>query len=636
MRSRAAAILGLVVSFGLAVIAPVTGVAATAVADDLRIDEVDLAGYPDVAFTISVPMATLGTDLGSDDVAVLEDGQPRTHTLERLAGDDLAVLLLVDTSGSMSGGPLEAARTAAAAFLGDLPAGTPAAVGSFGSAPTAPTAFTTDRQQQLAALDDLAPAGETALNDALVAAAAHLPTGTDLHRAIVLLSDGGDTVSTTTADEALAALAAAGATVHAIELTTPESDRPALRRVTDATGGTLTSTTDPAALRELYGAVASTLVNRYRVVYRSAGSGATDLTVDVTAGAVAATATRQLQLPVLRPATTAPAPVPQRGTVSDPGWVGGTWVLPTGATAVFAALAFLLLPLLAPHERRSVLDGPSGGLADRLGQLPGLRSIADHLVGAADRRIEGERRRQVASRLERAGVSLRPGEAVVLTVAGMTTVGAAVSALTNPLLGVAAAVSVAFLARTAVSVMAQRRSDAFTDQLPDTLQVLGGSLRAGHGLLQAIDTVANEAADPTAEEFRRVVVEVRLGRDLDVALAALADRIAVDDVHWMVQAMEIHRRVGGDLAEVLDNVAHTVRERMHVRGQIRALSAEGRISAWILGALPLVVMAALQLIRPGYFGALLAHSLGRMLAAGGAALMVLGILWIRRLIRVVY
>ena len=132
----------------------------------------------------------------------------------------------------------------------------------------------------------------------------------------------------------------------------------------------------------------------------------------------------------------------------------------------------------------------------------------------------------------------------------------------------------------------RKRQEAFADQLEQTLPLMAGSLRAGFSVTQAIDAVARESDEPTASEFRRVVVETRLGRDTDEALGALAERVESEDFRWVVQAIEIHRQVGGDLSEVLDNVYATIRDRNGVRRQIQALSGEGKLSAIILFVLP--------------------------------------------------
>ena len=186
-----------------------------------------------------------------------------------------------------------------------------------------------------------------------------------------------------------------------------------------------------------------------------------------------------------------------------------------------------------------------------------------------------------------------------------------------------------------MSARADRRRARFTEQLSDTLQLLSGTLRAGYGLMQAVDAVAKEGESPTGEEFRRVVVETRLGRDLTECLQALADRMGGEDIAWVVQAVDINREVGGDLAEVLDTVAATIRERAQIRRQVKALSAEGRLSAYVLVALPVFLIGVMSLTNRSYVGEL-THGTGLVLATGGAALLAVGAAWLRRLCRLVY
>src|SRR5207247_10935548 len=124
------------------------------------------------------------------------------------------------------------------------------------------------------------------------------------------------------------------------------------------------------------------------------------------------------------------------------------------------------------------------------------------------------------------------------------------------------------------------------DQLPDVLTILASSLRAGHSFLQALDTVSKEIPEPAKAEFNRVVAEIRLGRSTEDSLEALADRVGSEDFKWAVLAVNIQREVGGNLAEILDNVSDTLRERAIMRRQVRVLTAEGRLSAYVLGAMP--------------------------------------------------
>jgi tight adherence protein B len=203
-------------------------------------------------------------------------------------------------------------------------------------------------------------------------------------------------------------------------------------------------------------------------------------------------------------------------------------------------------------------------------------------------------------------------------------------------MGLVLGVAVPLLVRVVLNFMAGRRRKRFSDQLSDTLQILSGTLRAGHGLAQGIDAVGREAESPTAEEFRRLTIETRLGRDFIEALSALADRIGSDDFQWIVQAIEIQRDVGGDLAEVLDTVAGTIRDRTRIRRQVSALSAEGRMSAWVLMILPFGLGGMMEVTNPDYVSPLFGSSTGYKLLAVAAVLLIVGGLWLRRIVRPVF
>ena len=159
---------------------------------------------------------------------------------------------------------------------------------------------------------------------------------------------------------------------------------------------------------------------------------------------------------------------------------------------------------------------------------------------------------------------------------------------------------VPFGARLLVKIRAGRRRAAFADQLDDSLQLMASSLRAGHSLLRAVDAVSQDAVSPTSEEFARIVNETRVGRDLSDSLDEVAERMGSDDFTWVAQAIAIHREVGGNLAEVLDAVGHTIRERNQIRRQVKALSAEGKLSAIVLGALPFGIIGFISMTNPGY------------------------------------
>jgi len=326
--------------------------------------------------------------------------------------------------------------------------------------------------------------------------------------------------------------------------------------------------------------------------------------------------------------------VPSQATSSSNPITGSPWTLLVGALCLFGAIFLAgrttmanraLRPRLPLAVTRNVASGPSAisRATDR------SASLAE---GALDR---WGKRLSLNHALERAGVMLRPGEFLVL--AGASSIGAALAAtlLGGPLLGLIVLAAVAFCFRMYLSFRADRRQARFADQLSDTLQLLAGSLRAGYGLLQAIDAVAREADDPTAHEFLRIVIEARLGRDLAEALHSMADRGGGEDFRWIVQAIEIHREVGGDLAQVLDTVATTIRERNQLRRQVVALTAEGRLSANILMVLPVFMLVVVRITNPSYLDEL-RQGVGPALALGGALALVGGVIWLRRMCRLVY
>ncbi|RIK16237.1 MAG: type II secretion system protein F, partial [Acidobacteria bacterium] len=220
-----------------------------------------------------------------------------------------------------------------------------------------------------------------------------------------------------------------------------------------------------------------------------------------------------------------------------------------------------------------------------------------------------------------------------LIVLGATLGGAAVGAVIGgPLLAVPLGAAVPVGARVYLAVLAKRRQSAFADQLDDSLQLLASSLRAGHSLLQAMKSVSQEAEEPTAAEFTRIVNETRVGRPLGEALDETAHRMDSEDFSWVSQAVAINREVGGNLAEVLDGVSHTIRERNQIRRQVKALSAEGKLSAYVLLALPVGIGAFLSVSNPAYIGKFFEQSMGYVMLAVAGVLMCVGTLWLRKVV----
>jgi tight adherence protein B len=185
-----------------------------------------------------------------------------------------------------------------------------------------------------------------------------------------------------------------------------------------------------------------------------------------------------------------------------------------------------------------------------------------------------------------------------------------------------------------MTFLISKRQSKLVDQLADTLSILASSLRAGYSFLQAIDTVAKEIGEPSASEFQRVVAEIRLGRPIDDALTAMAERVGSPDLRWAVIAVNIQRTVGGNLAEVLDIVANTVRERAYIRRQVKTLSAEGRISVAILAAIPFLMLLYLSIVNPTYLSPLFTTIAGKVMLVIGGSLIAAGIWLMTKIVKI--
>jgi tight adherence protein B len=309
--------------------------------------------------------------------------------------------------------------------------------------------------------------------------------------------------------------------------------------------------------------------------------------------------------------------------------------LTIGIAAVFGALFLVAVSLLAPRPTKNRL---AAARAKRPGSIAdGVNDLRNRAMAAADGALDRNgRRASLETLLEQADVPIRAGEAVVVAVAA--TAGAFLVALLFRGLVAAVLLSGVVVAGSwlALRVRRDRRRSRFEDQLADLLQLLAGSLRTGYGLLQALEMASTETESPTCDEIGRVMAETRMGRDLGDALGAAADRMASDDFDWAVQAMEINRSVGGDLGEVLDAVAQTIRTRATLVRQVSSLSAEGRMSAYVLLALPVVVAVLVTLTNPHYFAPFFADARGYLMVGSMGFLMTAGSVWLRRLVRPVF
>ncbi|MET4144058.1 type II secretion system F family protein [Arthrobacter sp. UYCo732] len=301
-----------------------------------------------------------------------------------------------------------------------------------------------------------------------------------------------------------------------------------------------------------------------------------------------------------------------------------------GFICCYAALAVFGLTVLKPRQPKLAADR-------RRPENTEATSVLSRMTGITSSTIEEilNRRgwtRAIAVALEHAGLVIAPADFLILAAAACL-IGAIAGLLVGgPLLALLGAGSCAFGAKMYLSVLAGKRRKKFADQLDDSLQLLSGGLRAGHSLQRAIDAVSQQAPSPSAEEFSRIMNETRLGRDLTDALDQTAERMKSEDFSWVSQAIGIHREVGGDLADVLDQVGRTIRERNQIQRQVKALSAEGKMSAYVLMALPVMIIGVLAIISPSYIKSFGSSVMGWGMVGAGVLMMTVGGLWLKKIV----
>lgn len=305
----------------------------------------------------------------------------------------------------------------------------------------------------------------------------------------------------------------------------------------------------------------------------------------------------------------------------------------------FAAIVTFVIAVSAARGAPTLADEIAKyGTAPAAGRGGGGRNLLVRgLLLVSLRAVEsGSFEERIGRDLDRAGMRLRPHEWVLIRCCLGAGLVIGVFVLTgNLLLGLLVGVLGGWAGpRILLSGKISRRLNAFADQLPDALQLIASSLRSGFTVSQSLDRLAQQDIQPLGGEISRAVARTRLGVGVEDALDGVAERMDCRDLAWVVMAIRIQRDVGGNLADVIETTVATMRERTHLRRHVRALSAEGRLSAYILIAMPLLVIAALTVLRPAYVRILFTDPIGILMLVGAGISMTVGWLWMRSIIRV--
>jgi tight adherence protein B len=337
---------------------------------------------------------------------------------------------------------------------------------------------------------------------------------------------------------------------------------------------------------------------------------------------------------------------PEPDTASGPpAFLSSAWFVALAIAAVFVGFFGLFFVAFGPFARRrrdtatkrlSVYTLASNRATEvERKETSRSSAVATQALGLADQVVKSRGiEPSLENTLSAADVPMTPAE-WLLAHAGAAIGGGLLFLLVssfNPwwaLLGLLVGLAVPFIV---LNIRTSNRQKAFSEQLPDTLTLMAGSLSAGFSLPQAVDSVVKEGLEPISSEMQKAVVEARLGVPIEEALENIAVRTQNKDFAWVVMAIRIQRQVGGNLSEILRIVAETLRERAYLRRQIRTLSAEGRISAVIIAAMPFVMLIYLLFVRPEYITLLFTETLGLIMIVGALILQVVGWFWMRKLV----
>jgi len=606
-------------------------------APGISIRDVDVSEFPTVRLIVSTREAI---EVSDREVEVVENGLGvdvgEVHLLGE--GDRVDAVLAIDVSNSMRGRPLSTALAAARTFVAGVPASMPLGVVTFSDVPTVLSPVAEDRasvEGAVTSIGDSTSAG-TALFDAVATAVAMFDTESNAQHNLILVTDGQNTTGDTDLAGAVEAAEAAGMHVFTIGLAGPATDEATLSILARSTGGTYAAIS-PDELGAVYAGLAREFSSQYVVEYRSKAPFGTGIRTSV-------------HLPVGSASVGFLAPgasglrTETRAIDQTPGFWAGSVGMGLIALLTFltvGALGLASLRLDARRRRQQQLrsrlishpiehdwDEGAATEGDRPARMPTqLTYFADRLVGGSSAG------RRLVRRLEHAGWAIAGGEFLTIVVIGVLLLGVLGFVLAAALGALAGVALGAFAPFAVLSNAAGRRLAAIQGQLADTLMVIASSMRAGHSFLQSLDSAAKEIDQPAAGEFGRVLREIRLGRDTDDALEALVERVGSQDLEWAVTAIEVQRKIGGNLAEVLETVANTIRERDTLRRQMRVLSAESRISVVVLTVLPILIAIYLMIVNPDYLRTLTTTTAGKIISISALALMGIGYLWMKRIVK---
>lgn len=621
--------------------------------EEVFIKNVDTGKYPNVKLYVNFEEGSrLGAlDLEEENFAVAENGEPiEDIAISRVAQieEPIGVVLAIDTSGSMRDQPMEDARQAALVFMDAMRPIDEFSIIGFAGEVDIYSDFTSRRAVLKKLVLGMEAGGETALFDAIIVALNQFEKRKDLeHRYLIVLSDGEDTVSKLGADDVLAKADQAGIPIYSVVLQSYDFNPVDLSEISSTTGAEIMVTTKSEELAGLYREISRKIRNQYQVTYTSSWPNTEEIGIALHIGGegLEGTGSANCINPFYAPP---PTTIVMERMPPFWGWFKLWWVRLILYGAIFIGiilfiyiLAALVMPSSKLVKKRTEFYGykpKSRSEEEEIKERKGKIGFIDRLVMFTSR-LASKRGfvEYFDLRLERAGMSIRASEfitlhifLVIISIFGIYIFTA------NILLTLLMVLVIIFAPFLIINYKTEKRLQKFNEQLPGTLQLISGSLKAGYSFNQALSMVVEETEAPMSYEFKKVLSEIRMGLSQREALENMSKKMHTEHFRWVVMAVNIQREVGGNLVEVLETIASTIRERDTVLRQIKALTAEGRLSAIILIALPILLAAFISFTNREYISLLLTIVLGLAMIGVSALLMIAGIIWIVKIIKVQY
>ncbi len=606
--------------------------AASFAEDEITIDHVDSADGA-VSLLLSVDRLPAGTDFDADSVQVAVEGREVDATVDTVTAGDIerSTMLVLDASNSMRrGGKFAAAKTAVDAFLKSAPEDVKIGLVAFAGKVSTTIEPTTDHASIESALETITLERGTSVYDGIQAGMDAL--GSDGSRSILVLSDGADTGSNTTLEVLSRQAADAEVVVDVVSLAeAARADE--LAGLAEATRGSVIPA-DPAALDTVFGQQADALSKQLLISFEPPADVTADASVDVTLTSDGQTYHDSALVTLTGGGAGLDVVDSGQALVSKPVMLFGALALALGLGGVLTTVITGATDTRSGTERR--LDDYFGA------DTPGGRrrgsskksDIRGSAVALTDKVVTADLETRISQRLTGAGSALTAAEWILLH-AGIAVGSALVGFLFGggflAVLGLLLGVMLPWMY---LKFRHKRRLSKFNANLAQSLGLMAGGLQAGLSLPQAVDTVVREGNEPIAGEFKRALIEQRLGIEITDALEGVGERMESQDFAWVVMAIRIQREVGGNLAEILHTVSDTLREREYLRRQVKALSAEGRMSAWLLGALPVGMFGYMMIANRDYVEPLYTTGVGWAILAAAAFLLGLGSFMMAKMVKV--